>query len=230
MSTKHFLHTHSTLHLMRFRVAYGPHRRKHKHIANPLVVQSPLRAHSHPLTWASLRRKLSKSSLLLRIITARPWLSNWPPSTRLQQSLIDSGWTVSGFPSSNAGCECFSFVLLFEQLSAPASFSASNNVSGSRQSPWLVLLLARALKALRCHLFWGAWAKIRPAQSIGMPPVDSFAGQFCGVNFWWGSITRRYAVTAGSILCVWNCEMFTQFCLRKGNGSLFGSGADESIT
>lgn len=130
----------------------------------------------------TLCRKLSKSSLLFHVITARPWLSHWPPpspspSTHLQQSLIDSGWTVSGFPSSNASCECFSFVLLFEQLSAPASFSTSNNISGSRLSPWPVLLLLHTLNALCCCCL-KAQAEIRPAESIGMLPIHF---KFCRV-------------------------------------------------
>lgn len=76
----------------------------------------------------------------LHVIIAHPRLSKSPDSP-FHTSLIDSCRTVSGFPSSNASCECFSFVLLFEQLSAPAS-SAANNISGSRQSPWLALLLS----------------------------------------------------------------------------------------
>lgn len=92
------------------------------------------------------------SPLLLYVTTARPWLSNWPLHTYLQQCLIDSAWTVSGFPSPNARCECFSIVLLFKQLSATTSFS-TNNILGSLQSPWLVLLLPHRLNALCCHLF-----------------------------------------------------------------------------
>lgn len=79
-----------------------------------------------------------------------PSLALKPLRLSFHTSVIDSCWTVSGFPSSNASCECFAFVLLFEQLSAPAS-SATNNILGSWQSLWLVLLLPHTLLLP----FWG---------------------------------------------------------------------------
>lgn len=57
-----------------------------------------------------LHRELSKSSLLSRVIAPCPWLLKM--HTRTSNSLMDSGRTLSGFPSSNENCKSFSFVLL----------------------------------------------------------------------------------------------------------------------
>lgn len=115
---------------MQFSVCYGSRWQRHKWLC-------VFRVHF---------RDVSRGSILPSCNNHHSLLSNRPPSsTHCLQ--IDLSWTLSGFPSSNAGHKCFSFVPLFEQLSAPTFSSSPNDISGSRQSPWLVLLLRLTLKA-----------------------------------------------------------------------------------
>lgn len=124
-SPKDFLQIHSTSHLMRFRVAYGSHRQKNKHNTNAKwfnLHREHTRILSHGVAVQRTLKILfafscnNQPSLALKL-TPTP-----PPPPHISSSLIDSGWTLSGFPSSNENCKSFSFVLLCEQLSAATYF------------------------------------------------------------------------------------------------------------
>lgn len=145
----------------------------------------------------TLCRKLSKSSLLFHVITARPWLSHWPPLPRPCPHISNSLWLIQ------AG-QLVDFHHLMQAVSASLLSCCLSNC----QLPRLFLLLITFQAAgyllgpssYYCtrwmHFAAAVWKlKLKSGQLkvlVCCPYISSFAGWFRTVNFWYGSITSRY--------------------------------------
>lgn len=170
-SPKDFLQIHSTSHLMRFRVAYGSHRQKNKHNANAKwfnLHREHTRILSHGVAVQRTLKILfafscnNQPSLALKL-TPTPHLLHTSPAVWLIQAghLVDFHRLMKTVRASLLSC-CVSNCQL------PHIFSVSKNVSGN------LLGLSSYYHTRWMHFtatFLRDRAEIRPAESIGMPPV-----------------------------------------------------------
>lgn len=84
-------------------------------------------------------------------------------ATLFSWCMIDSGWTVSGFPSSDVSASLLSFCLSDCRPPASSFFFLHYLYQPSRAGPLIAAAAAAA--------FLTAQAEIRPVEIIGMPPI-----------------------------------------------------------